>query len=301
MKMKYSLVLLLFVCLSFAMSGQIENPQYGDVQNWVLTLNEDRIERIKPYNYDPERPYSYATFGRVSNERATLRLQEGEDFLHMQVVLNAADSQDAKFRFGVGGVDADGNYTIEKFYNVNNNRMYYTFFDFVELNAATDVIDFYYDDDAKEYQLRHNDAPVICGSLDIAGVKEVFVTAENGDNTNAQVYVSIEPEIDLLLPCDPACLEVDELTVGDVTQTFDTYPNPANEYVTVEFDSLLDENIHINLVDATGKIAHRHSQEVRAGHVADIHLPTAHLQTGIYYVNIQSQQKFDPKKITIFR
>ena len=303
MKMKYSLVLLLFVCLSFAMSGQIENPQYGDVQNWVLTLNEDRIERIKPYNYDPERPYSYATFGRVSNERATLRLQEGEDFLHMQVVLNAADSQDAKFRFGVGGVDADGNYTIEKFYNVNNNRMYYTFFGFVELNADTDVIDFYYDDDAKEYQLYHNDTPVICGELNIPGIKQIFVTAENGNNVDRQVFVSIEPEIDLLLPCDPECMEVEELTNhnNDTAQSFDTYPNPANQQVTIGFDSLLDEHIHINLVDAAGKIAYRHSQEVLAGHPVTIRVPTAHLQTGIYYVNIQSQQKFDPKKITIFR
>jgi len=301
MKMKNSLVLILLICLNFAAYSQVVNPQYGDVQNWVLTLNEDRIEKIKPYNYDSERPYSYAYSGRVSNDKATLRLLEGEEFLRLRIVLHAEDGQDAFFRFGVGGVDADGNYEIAKFYNVNNNRMYYTFFDFVELDAATNVIDFYYDDDAKEYQLRHNDAPVICGSLDIAGVKEMFVSADNGDNTNAQVYVSIEPEIDLLLPCDPACMEVNELTVGDVPQTFDTYPIPANEYVIVEFDSLLDENIHINLVDAAGKIAYRHSQEVRAGHVADIHLPTAHLPTGIYYVNIQSQQKFDPKKITIFR
>ncbi len=289
------------VCMSFVMYGQIENPQYGDVQNWVLTLNEDRIEKIKPYNYDPERPYSYAYFGRASNEQATLRLREGEDFLHMRVVLHTADSQDAKFRFGVGGVDANGDYEIAKFYNVNNNRMYYTFFGFVELNADTDVIDFYYDDDAKEYQLLHNDTPVICGELDISGIKQIFVTAENGDNIDRQVFVSLEPEIDLLLPCDSECMEVEELTQDDTPQSFDTYPNPANQHVIIGFDSLLDENIHINLVDAAGKIAYRHSQEVRAGHAAAVRVPTAHLQSGIYYVNIQSQQKFEPRKITIFR
>ncbi len=303
MRMKDSLVFLLCFFLSFVARSQIENPQYGDVQNWVLTLNEDRIEKIKPYNYDPERPYSYATFGRVSNEQAMLRLREGEDFLHMRMIVNAADSQDAEFRFGVGGVDADGNYEIAKFYNVNNNRMYYTFSGFVELNAETDVIDFYYDDDAKEYQMFHNDMPIICGELNISGIKQIFVTAENGDNIDRQVYVSLEPEIDLLLPCDPECMEVEELTNhnDNTAQSFDTYPNPANQHVTIGFESLLDEHIHINLVDAAGKIAYRHSQEIRAGHPAAIRVPTAHLQSGIYYVHLQSQQKFEPRKITIFR
>jgi len=301
MKRKDSLMLLLCVCLNLVAYGQIVNPQYGDVQNWVLRLNEDRIESIKPYNHDPERPYSYAYFGRASNDEATLRLREGEDFLHMRVVLHEADSQDAFFRFGVGGVDAEGNYEVAKFYNVNNNKMYYTFFDFVELNAVTNVIDFYYDDDAKEYQMLHNSMPVICGELDIAGIKQVFVTANNGNNVDRQVYIAIEPEIDLLLPCDPACIEVEELTDDGAAQSFDTYPNPANEYVVIGFDALIDENIHINLVDVAGKIAYRHSQEVRAGHPAAIHLHTAHLQTGIYYVHIQSQRKFEPKKITIFR
>jgi len=289
------------VCLSFVMYGQIENPQNGNLQNWVLTLNEDRIEKIRPYDYDPERPYSYAYFGRASNEQATLRLREGEDFLHMRVVLNEQSSQDVFFRFGVGGLDADGNYEIAKFYNVNNNRMYYTFFDFVELNADSDVIDFYYDDDLKEYQVLHNNMPVICGELDIAGIKQIFVTANNGNNVDRQVFVSLEPEIDLLLPCDPACKEMEDLDDSDTTQSFETYPNPANQYVIIDFDSLLDENIHINLVDAAGKIVHRHSQEMKAGHAADIRLNTAHLGAGIYYVHILSQQKFEPKKITIFR
>jgi len=299
---KNNLILLVFLCLSFAMSGQIVNPQFGELQNWVLTLNEDRVEKIRPYNNDPERPYSYAYSGRVSNEEATLRLREGEDFLHMRMVLHAESSQDAHFRFGVGGVDANGNYEVARFYNVNNNRMYYTFYDFVELNTATNVIDFYYDDDAKAYQLFHNNTPVICGTVDIEGIKQIFVTTTNtGDNINRQVYVSIAPEIDLLLPCPPECQEVEGLIGNNTTQALETYPNPANQYVTVGFDSFLDEYVHINLVDVAGKVAYRHSQEVRAGHAAAIYVPTAHLQTGIYYVHIQSEQEFEPKKITIFR
>lgn len=301
MKMKYSLVLVLFVCLSLVARSQIINPQYGDLQNWVLTLNEDRIERVKPYNYDPERPYSYAYFGRVSNDRASLRLEEGDDFLHLRVVLHADDSQDAFFRFGVGGVDADGNFELAKFYNVNNNKLYYTFFDFVELNADTDVIDFYYDDDAKEYQMLHNNMPVICGELDIAGMKEIFVTADNGDNVDRQVYVSIEPEIDLLLPCDPACMELDELIDDETVHEFEAYPNPVNQYLKLDLHAQLDETVQVNLVDIAGKIVHHHSQEVRAGHFAGIQLNTAHLQAGIYYVHILAKQKFEPKKITIFR
>lgn len=202
---KNTLVLLVSMCMSFAMSAQIVNPQLGDVQNLVLTLNEDRIEKIRRYNYDPQRPYSYAYSGRVSNDQATLRLREGEDFLHMRVVLHAQSSQDAVFRFGVGGVDADGNYEIAKFYDVNNNRMYYTFSDFVELNADTDVIDFYYDDDAKAYQMWHNDIPVVCGALNISGIRQLFVTADDGDNVNRLVYISLDPEIDQLLPCNPGC------------------------------------------------------------------------------------------------
>jgi len=301
MNRKDSLVLLLCICLNFAAYGQIVNPQIGDEQNWVLTLNEDRIETVKPYGYNPQKPYSYAYSGRVSNEIATLRLRDGEDFLHLRVVLHAADSQDAFFRFGVGGVDANGSYDIAKFYKVNNNRMYYTFFDFIELNGPTDVIDFYYDHDAKEYQMFHNDMPVVCGVLDIAGIKQAFVTADNGDNINKQVYVSVKPAIDFLLPCNSSCVQVEDSTDNDVAQSFDTYPNPADQYMTLSFDTTFDEIIMARLVDAAGRVVYRHSEEVRAGHSTAIHLPTAHLQTGIYYVHIQSQQKFDPKKITIFR
>lgn len=301
MNRKNSLVLFLCICLNLVAYSQIVNPQYGDEQNWVLTLNKDRIETVKPYGYDPEKPYSYAYSGRVSNDRATLRLRENEDFLHLRVVLQATDSQDAFFRFGVGGVDVDGNYEIAKFYNVNNNKMYYTFYDFVELNAPTDIIDFYYDHDAKEYQMFHNNMPVICGALDITGIKQVFVTADNGNNIDRQVYVSIKPEIDLLLPCDPTCMQVEDLTDDGTAQVFTTYPNPVNQYMTIGLDTMFDEVIMVRLVDAGGRVVHRHSEEIRAGHRTAIHLPTLHLQTGIYYVHIQSQQKFEPKKITVFR
>ncbi len=304
MKIQDVLCTMIFLYLGFAGYGQITSPQYGDEQRLVLTMNEDRIEKIKPYRYDPEKPYSYAYSGRASNQMATMRLLEGDDFLHLQVVLNANDnSQNAYFRFGVGGVDAQEDYNIDKFFNVRNGKVYYTFFDFIELGTGMDVIDLYYDHDIQEYQLQHNGEPIACGELAIDGIKQAFVTAQNGDNVATEVLVSFSPEIDLLLPCSPECELVDELAeerLVETIQEIETYPNPAREYLTVELEPFENEIITINMLDAIGRTALRQRAEIRAGHTAKIELNTQSLDAGIYYLNIQSAYKFETQKITVF-
>lgn len=303
MKIQDILFIMIFLYLSFASYGQITSPEYGGEQRLVLTMNEDRIEKIKPYRYDPEKPYSYAYSGRTSNQVATMRLLEGDDFLHLQVVLNADDnSQNAYFRFGLGGVDAQEEFSIEKFFNVRNGKVYYTFFDFIELGMDTDVIDLYYDHDIQEYQLQHNGEPIACGDLAIEGIKQAFVTADNGDNVNTEVLVSIAPEIDLFLPCSSACEAVDELAEERLVETIqevETYPNPARDYLTLELHPFVNETITINMLDATGRIALRQTEDIRTGHTTNIHLNTQNLTAGVYYLNIQSDYKFETQKITI--
>lgn len=304
MKKQNVLFTMIFLCLSFASYGQIISSKYGGEQRLVLTMNEDRIEKIKPYRYDPEKPYSYAYSGRTSNQMATMRLLEGDDFLHLQVVLNADDnSQNAYFRFGLGGVDAQEGFSIDKFFNVRNGKVYYTFFDFIELGTGMDVIDLYYDHDIQEYQLQHNGEPIACGELAIEGIKQVFVTAENGDNTATEVLVSLSPEVDLLLPCSPECELVDELAeerLVEAIQEIETYPNPAREYLTIELEPFVNETIRVNLIDAMGRIALRQNADIRAGHTAKIELNIQALNAGVYYLNIESDYKFETQKITIF-
>lgn len=304
MKIQDVLYTMMFLCLGFASYGQITSPQYGEEQRWFIAMNEDRIETVKPYRYDPTKPYSYAYFGRASNKMATLRLLEGDNALHLQVVLNADDnSQDAYFRFGVGGVNEQEEYNINKFFNVRNGKVYYTFFDFIELGTGMDVIDLYYDHDIQEYQLHHNGEPVACGDLLIEGVKQVFITADNGDNVGTEVLVSIAPEIDLMLPCSPQCEEVDELAeerLAETTLEVEAYPNPANKHLTVQLEPIVNETITINMLDALGRTALHQRADIKAGHTAKIQLNTQTLDAGIYYLTIQSTYKFETQKITIF-
>ena len=87
---------------------------------------------------------------------------------------------------------------------------------------------------------------------------------------------------------------IDEETIGE--ETIFVYPNPAKEFINVEFSGLSDENISIEIIDVFGKVVQK---ENRKNENEIFNLNVSSLDAGYYVLKISSGNSVIQKKIII--
>ena len=87
---------------------------------------------------------------------------------------------------------------------------------------------------------------------------------------------------------------IDEETIGE--ETIFVYPNPAKEFINVEFSGLSDENISIEIIDVFGKVVQK---ENRKNENEMFNLNISSLDAGYYLLKISSGNSVIQKKIII--
>jgi hypothetical protein len=87
---------------------------------------------------------------------------------------------------------------------------------------------------------------------------------------------------------------IDEETLGE--EAVFVYPNPANEFINVEFSGLRDENISIEIIDVFGKVVQKENRKNENG---IFNLNVRSLAAGYYVLKISSGNSVIQKKIII--
>ena len=87
---------------------------------------------------------------------------------------------------------------------------------------------------------------------------------------------------------------IDEETLGE--ETIFVYPNPAKEFINVEFSGLNDENISIEITDVFGKLVQK---EISKNENEMFNLNVSSLAAGYYVLKISSGNSVIQKKIII--
>ena len=79
-------------------------------------------------------------------------------------------------------------------------------------------------------------------------------------------------------------------------ETIFVYPNPAKEFINVEFSGLSDENISIEIIDVFGKVVQKENRKNENG---IFNLNVRSLAAGYYVLKISSGNSVIQKKIII--
>ena len=87
---------------------------------------------------------------------------------------------------------------------------------------------------------------------------------------------------------------IDEETLGE--EAVFVYPNPAKEFINVEFSGLSDENISIEIIDVFGKVVQKENRKNENG---IFNLNVRSLAAGYYLLKISSGNSVIQKKIII--
>lgn len=87
---------------------------------------------------------------------------------------------------------------------------------------------------------------------------------------------------------------IDEQTLGE--EAVFVYPNPAKEFINVEFSGLSDENISIEIIDVFGKVVQKENRKNENG---IFNLNVRSLAAGYYLLKISSVHSVIQKKIII--
>lgn len=322
---RLSLLIIALTCFCFANYAQTV-PEPGQQQHLYLKLHKndpmtpDNI-KVKPLSDDPNAEFSYSHYAHVDTETATLRLLEGSDAVtpddgvafHAQLTL-MEEVPSLFIRFGV----SIGNF--KRTYSLKNEKLYYDK-GYVEV-AKGKTIDIYYDGNA--YQMTYDGVPFECITGAFNGLRETFVSTYGRLNTGGEVDLMFEPYSggiisNCVVGCQPdfvgadaiaICniVEPDECTSGqgnkyeiDDSQSFTTYPNPVNHQLTVNINPLIDEDLILRIVDATGRIVHLHPISVIARNDNMVRIDVNHLSGGIYYIKIDSEYQFETQKIIIIK
>jgi len=189
------------------------------------------------------------------------------------------------------------------------------------------------------YQLIHNGEVLECGEfpsnsfMEIAELRKAFVSTYGRPNNGGEIDFLFEPYNGDILGCeDVGCMDFykanfvpnsntcsnptievcpstseglvnddnDELLVVE-TGTFNAYPNPATNRLSIQINPVIDETISINILDAMGRVVLRHQQDVNASTISTTSLDITDLVSGLYYIQIDSEYKFETKKITVLK
>ena len=86
--------------------------------------------------------------------------------------------------------------------------------------------------------------------------------------------------------------------VPNIVSSFNVFPNPANENISINIDLKQTANIMLDLIDITGKQVALLMNENQNGIVSK-QFNTEHLQNGIYLVRLQVNGKIETQKISI--
>jgi len=84
-------------------------------------------------------------------------------------------------------------------------------------------------------------------------------------------------------------------------QDFTVYPNPAENQLVITLTPLVDEIIKINITDAIGRLVLHQAHNGLAGDTNTINFDITNLNSGIYYVKIDSAYKFETKKVIVIK
>ena len=88
----------------------------------------------------------------------------------------------------------------------------------------------------------------------------------------------------------------DALSVDDSSFiTFDMFPNPAKDVVTIRLNANNSGNVTVNIIDLQGKLILE--QHISEGH--NLELDIADLQSGLYFVKLNANNKSLVKKLVI--
>ncbi|NBW72502.1 MAG: T9SS C-terminal target domain-containing protein, partial [Flavobacteriia bacterium] len=89
-------------------------------------------------------------------------------------------------------------------------------------------------------------------------------------------------------------ISIDEETIGE--ETIFVYPNPAKEFINLEFSGLNYENISIEITDVFGKVVQK---EISKNENQMFNLNVSSLAAGYYVLKISSGNSVIQKKIII--
>jgi len=316
LKFGLSLMALMLFCLSGYAQGELQQHVYLKFhKNDAGVPDQIKVE-----------PLSYSYHGRVDDETATLRLSENsnENGFHAQLTL-MENIPNLFVRFGVSVGE------FNRIYSLNNSKLFYD-----KGNVTVDQygeIDIYYD--GTRYQVTYDGMPVECEEpSNLSGLRKAFISTYGRPNTGGEVNFMLEPYsqgiiADCTLGCECDCdsptpdlvccerdatpeLDISRVTCSAVVQAKErevgklqgyitTYPNPVNNQLTLNINSVIDDDIVIQIIDVTGRTVHVHSASVIAKSDNTFHLDVSNLSGGIYYMNIDAKYRFETKKITIIK
>ncbi len=157
---------------------------------------------------------------------------------------------------------------------------------------------------------------------DILGVAD-FETVEqpynpNMPNNNYQDVTITIPEYDedmdiyigfhCYSDADQYAMLIDDIEIVDITtvsnenaiapEAFQAYPNPVSDQLTMDFNfDKTIENLHINLVDLTGKIIHTETRENYAA--GNLQLDVSDYPNGVYFLNVQADEQMTTQKVVV--
>jgi len=107
----------------------------------------------------------------------------------------------------------------------------------------------------------------------------------------------IEAGVDDLILWDEVATGISEQSAVAV---FSSYPNPANDLVTLKIGLIEKQDVVIRLTDASGKTISEKSETMEAGNHY-IEMPVKHLAAGLYKVSLQYPSGFKSLKISVVR
>lgn len=82
---------------------------------------------------------------------------------------------------------------------------------------------------------------------------------------------------------------------------FIVHPNPAENQLTITLTTLVDETIKINMVDAIGRLVSYQAHDGLAGNTNTIDFDITNLNSGLYYIKIDSEYRFETKKVIVIK
>lgn len=322
LKFGFSVMVLTF----FYFSGYAQTSSTtGERQHLYLKLhkNDPNVPdciKVKPLSDDDAKKFSYGYYSNVNTETATLRLFEDDDIVapdggtgfHAQLTL-MSEVPSLFIRFGVSVGE------FNKTYSLNNSKLFYNK-GHVEVSEGR-KIDIYYDGNA--YQVTYDDVLIECDELgSLSGLRQAFVSSYNRTNTGGEVNFMLESYTgdvvaDCVLGCQPDFVGTDKITPCTITEpnecpsgkyevnklqgNITAYPNPVSHQLTVNINTIIDEDLIIRIIDARGRTVQLHPVTVIAKNDNTMHVDVSDLSDGVYYIKIDSEYQFETQKITIIK
>lgn len=154
----------------------------------------------------------------------------------------------------------------------------------------TNTTSFYYNQNQRRYDYRQI----------FASLLQDWLGADSGliSSTQLQDFVTPGNKIDLVKPNQKADVVCATLGSSEVQTTVgvNVYPNPARDFVTIDFSSIKYKTVKLTLFDLSGKLV---LSTVENQYQQKIEVNTAGFPSGSYILNIKTNQNSYSKKVII--